>query len=113
MKKRDQILIQNNYLNIFINCNVYKKDDFYIGFVPSLKITSKSILSEEDALIQMKNILKKYFEVISINEQTLQSELERLGWKNLNPPETVTIPVEFLYSKFNMQKIEFALPIAA
>ncbi|TAG55603.1 MAG: hypothetical protein EAZ27_06700 [Cytophagales bacterium] len=113
MALKEQITIQNKDINVFLNCSIYKIDGFYIGFVPSLKITSKSIISEMDALQQLHSILKKYFEIVAHNEETIAFELQRLGWRDLKPPEIITIPYQYLYSKFNLHHVEFTIPIAA
>lgn len=113
MTNKDQITVENHDIHVSVNCSVYKMDDYYIGYVPSLKITSKSQVSEIDAMRQLDIILKKYFEIIAQNENTLAVELQRLGWRDLKPPEIISIPYQYLYSKFSKHQLVFSLPIAA
>ncbi len=113
MKKKDYVLFENNNLEVFLNCNFFQKDNFFIGFVPSLKITSKSVISENDAFLQLKSILIKYFELVAINKESLNAELQRLGWDNFNPPLVVSVPSELFYNDFHFQDLRLSLPLVA
>lgn len=113
MNDKDRVLFQNDKLEVFLNCNIFQKDNFYIGFVPSLKITSKSEISENDALLQLKSIITKYFELITTDKKNLLAELKRLGWDNFNPPIVVSVPSEMFYNDSHFHNLYFTLPLAA
>jgi len=113
MVSKDKIVVNGHFLNVSLNCSVFKSDEYFIGIIPALKVTSKSAVSEEDALKQMKTILLKYFSFYSKSELLFQAELNRLGWVEMSPPINLSVPYDMLLANKKFRKLDFTLEMVA
>lgn len=113
MISKDKIVVNGHFLNVSVNCSIFKSDKYFIGLIPSLKITSKSAVSEQDALKQMETILLKYFSFYTQSEVVFQTELSRLGWVEMSPPVNVSVPFDMLLANPKFKKIDFTMEMVA
>lgn len=84
--------LSDNKIEARIFCVAWKEVDIYIAFAPSLKLTSNSKDSIEDAKKNLKVAIEWFFKYYNTKE-LIDKELKRLGWKDHNEPKTQNIPI--------------------
>ena len=105
----DSIEIVEGKLYAHFNCilfqDKYDNKDLFVGIIPTLKLTAKS-LDKEDLNEKLNLVLKKFFSFYQGDK--LDKELKRLGWdNNFQPPVSITVPSQALYGKTETKDLEF------
>ena len=105
-------------VNLMVKCAIIKKDNLLIGFIPSLKLTARSLNGEVELHEHLDKIITSFFKHYN-NISKLDKELKRLGWKKevsdrdltdkegvFLSPESVSMPYDLLNGEVTFEPEE-------
>lgn len=84
--------LTNGKVKANILCIAGKEGNLFVAVAPSLKLTSNSKTSVEDAKKNLKVAMRWFFDHYN-TKSLLNKELKRLGWNNDKDPQTAIMPI--------------------
>ena len=106
----DTIQIENGHTIVKVRVVSFKDGEHYIAFIPSLKLTSASEVSEEESIGTLKNAITLFFKMNKKSEERFRNKMLKLGWKEkingfFMPVINNKVPTDILANNPNFKEI--------